>query len=175
VAVRSRGDASAIVPALRADVRALDSLLPLANVKLMRDLVDASSAGRRFTLAAFLLFGAIAVTLSAVGVYGVLAFLVGRRTREIGLRLAIGATPAQVIWLFVREGGVLAAVGLTAGLGGALAARRSIATLLFGVTPLDPLTFAAAALTLALVAGCAIYLPARRAARIDPIEALKTD
>jgi predicted permease len=175
VVVRSRGDAAALVPSLRRDVGAIDALLPLANISTMRDLVDASSAGRRLTLVAFVLFGAIAVTLSAVGVYGVLAFLVGLRMREIGLRLAIGATPPQVVWLFVREGGVLTVAGVSAGLAGALLARKSIAALLFGVTPADPATFTAAALILALVAACAIYLPARRAARIDPMEALRAD
>ena len=121
VAVRGRGDAAALVPALRREVAALDPLLPLANVKPLRDLVEASVAGRRLTLLAFLLFGVIAVILSAVGVYGVLASLVGQRTREIGLRLAIGATPSDVVLLFAREGGVLILIGVGAGLAGAVA------------------------------------------------------
>jgi predicted permease len=175
VAVRTRGDGAALVPALRHEVAALDPLLPLANVKLLEDLVDASVAGRRFTLAVFLLFGGIAVVLSAVGVYGVLAFLVGQRTREIGLRLAIGASPAAVVWLFVREGASLIAIGVTAGLAGSLAAGRWIAALLFGVTAADPATFVAAVLTLAMTAACAIYVPARRAARVDPSDALRSD
>ena len=175
VAVRSRGDAVTLVRGLRKEVAALDPALPLANISSLEDLVDASIAGRRFTLLVFLVFGAIAVALSAVGVYGVLAYLVGQRTREIGFRLAIGASRSDVVWLFVREGAVLILVGMSAGLAGALAGGRWIATLLFGVTPADPATFAAAVVTLGLTAACATYLPARRAASVDPAEALRAD
>ena len=175
VAVRTRGDAVTPVPTLRREVAALDPLLPLANISSLGDLVDASIAGRRFTLLVFLVFGAIAVAMSAVGVYGVLAYLVGRRTREIGLRLAIGASSSDVVWLFVREGGVLILVGVSTGLAGALAGGRWIAALLFGVTPADPATFAAAVFTLGLTAACATYFPARRAASVDPAEALRAD
>ena len=175
VAVRSSGNAAAVVPMLRREVAALDPLLPLAHLNSLGDLMDASSAGRRFTLAVFLLFGAIAIVMSAVGVYGVLASLVGQRTREIGVRLAIGASPSDVVWLFVREGAVLIGIGAVAGLAGALAAGRWIATLLFGVTSADPATFAAAVLTLALTAACATYIPARRAASVDPTVALRAD
>ena len=175
VAVRSRGDADTLVRTLRREVAALDPLLPLANISALGDLVDASIAGRRFTLLVFLVFGAIAVAMSAVGVYGVLAYLVGQRRREIGLRLAIGASPSDVVWLFVREAAVLILVGVSAGLAGALAGGRWIAGLLFGVTPADPATFAAAVFTLGLTAACATYLPARRAASVDPAEALRAD
>jgi predicted permease len=174
VAVRTR-DAVTLVPTLRRAVAALDPLLPLANVNSLDDLLDATIAGRRFTLLVVLLFGAIAVAMSAVGVYGVLAYLVSQRTREVGLRLAIGASPSDVVWLFVREGVVLILVGVSAGLAGALAGGRWIAALLFGVTPADPATFAAAVFTLGLTAACATYLPARRAASIDPAEALRAD
>jgi len=175
VAVRGRRDAAALVPALRRDVAALDSLLPLANISSLADLVDASIAGRRFTLVVFLSFGVIAAAMSAVGVYGVLAFLVGQRRREIGLRLAIGASSSGVVWLFVREGIVLILLGVGMGLAGALAGGRWVSALLFGVTPADPATFAAAAVMLALTALCATYVPARRAARVDPTEALRAD
>jgi putative ABC transport system permease protein len=175
VAVRARGDAMALVPALRHEVAAIDPLLPLANIKRLADLVDASIAGRRFTLAAFLLFGAIAVVLSAVGVYGVLAAIVGQRTREIGLRMAVGALPADVVRMFLRESAILVLVGVSVGLAGALASGRWIASLLFGVTPADPATFAAAVFTLVLTAACATYLPARRAASVDPSETLRAD
>jgi putative ABC transport system permease protein len=175
VAVRSSGDVMTLVPTLRREVASLDPLLPLANINALGDLVDASIAGRRLTLLVFLFFGAIAVVMSAIGVYGVLAYLVGQRTREIGLRLAIGALPSDVVWLFVREGAVLSLVGVAAGLAGALAAGRWIAALLFGVAPADPLTFAAAVLMLGLTAACATYFPARRAARVDPAGALRSD
>ncbi len=175
VAVRTRGDAVTLLPTLRREVAALDPLLPLANINSLDNLLDATIAGRRFTLLVFLLFGAIAVAMSAVGVYGVLAYLVGQRTREIGLRLAIGASPSDVVWLFVREGTVLILVGVSAGLAGALVGGRWIAALLFGVTPADPATFAAAVFTLGVTAACATYLPARRAASIDPADALRAD
>ena len=122
-----------------------------------------------------LTFAAIAVALSVIGVYGVLAYLVGQRRREIGLRLAIGASPADVVWLFVREGAVLTLVGLGAGLAGALAAGRWISTLLFGVTPADPVTLAIVVCALAGAAACATYVPARRAAGVDPSEALRAE
>jgi putative ABC transport system permease protein len=175
VAVRTRADAGTVVPTLRRRVAALDPFLPLANISSLDNLVDASIAGRRFTLILFLSFGAIALVLSTVGVYGVLAHLVGQRTREIGLRLAIGALPSEVVRLFLREGGVLVLMGVGAGLAGAFAAGRWMSTLLFGVTPADPLTLIAAVLTLGTTAACAIYVPARRAASIPPAEALRTD
>jgi putative ABC transport system permease protein len=175
VAVRARRDGDTLAPTLRTEVAALDPLLPLVNMESLEDLVGASIAGRRFTLLVFLVFGAIAVALSAVGVYGVLAYLVGQRTREIGVRLAIGAAPSDVVWLFVREGAALILVGVTLGLAGALAGGRWLADLLFGVTPADPATFAAAVVTLSVTAACATYLPARRAASVDPTEALRAD
>ena len=175
VTVRSTGQAMMLVPELRREVAALDPLLPLAHVNALRDLVDASIAGRRLTLMVFLAFAAIAVAMSTIGVYGVLAYLVGQRTREIGLRLAVGALPSDIVRLFVREGAVLILVGVGTGLVGALAGGRWIAALLFGVPSVDPLAFAAAVLTLGVTAACATYLPARRAASVDPSRALRSD
>jgi putative ABC transport system permease protein len=175
VAVRTSGDRLASIPMLRHDVAGLDPLLPLAHIERLPALVDASLAGRRFTMLVLLAFAAIAVALSVVGVYGVLAYLVGQRRREIGLRLAIGASPSDVVWLFVREGAALTLVGLGAGLGGALAAGRWISALLFGVTPADPATLAIVVCALAGAAACAIYVPARRAAAVDPSEALRAE
>jgi putative ABC transport system permease protein len=175
VAVRTTADPLAIVPSLRSDVAGLDPLLPLANMKSLASLVDASIVERRFTVVVFLAFAAVAAMLSAVGVYSVLAYLVSQRTKEIGVRLAIGASPSGVVWLFVREGMVLTAVGLTAGLAGALAAGQWIRTLLFGVTPADPTTFAGVGCALAVAAVLATYVPARRAASVDPTEALRAD
>jgi predicted permease len=175
VAVRTSADRIASIASLRHDVAGLDPLLPLANFKALRSLVDASLAERRFTMLVLLTFAAIAVALSAIGVYGVLAYLVAQRRREIGLRLAIGASPSDVVWSFVREGAVLTVVGLGAGLAGALVAGRWISALLFGVTPADPATLASVVCALAGAAACATYLPARRAAGVDPSEALKAD
>jgi putative ABC transport system permease protein len=175
VAVRTSADRVASPRALRHDVAGLDPLLPLANVKGLAALVDASLAERRFTMLVLLAFAAIAVALSVVGVYGVLAYLVAQRRREIGVRLAIGASPADVVWLFVREGAALTLVGLGAGLAGALAAGRWISTLLFGVTPADPVTLAIVVCALAGAAACATYVPARRAAGVDPSGALRAE
>jgi putative ABC transport system permease protein len=175
VAVRTSGGRMASIPTLRHDVAGLDPLLPLANIERLAALVDASLAGRRFTMLVLLAFAAIAVALSVIGVYGVLAYLVAQRTREIGLRLAIGAAPADVVWLFVREGAALTLVGLGTGLAGALAAGRWISGLLFGVTPADPVTLAIVGCALAGAATCATYVPARRAADVDPNDALRAE
>jgi putative ABC transport system permease protein len=175
IAVRTSADRTVSIPTLRHDVAGLDPLLPLANIKSLAALVDASLAGRRFTMLVLLAFAAIAVALSVIGVYGVLAYLVGQRRREIGLRLAVGASPADVVWLFVREGAALTLVGLGVGLSGALAAGRWISALLFGVTPADPVTLATVVCALAGAAVCAIYVPARRAAGVDPSDALRAE
>jgi putative ABC transport system permease protein len=175
IAVRTPGDRLASIPTLRHDVAGLDPLLPLANIERLAALVDASLAGRRFTMLVLLAFAAIAVVLSVIGVYGVLAYLVGQRRREIGLRLAIGASPSDVVWMFVREGAALTLVGLGAGLAGALAVGRWISSLLFGVTPADPATLAIVICALAGAAACATYLPARRAAGVDPSDALRAE
>jgi putative ABC transport system permease protein len=174
VAVRTTADPQAIVPSLRSDVAGLDPLLPLANITPLASLVDASIVGRRFTMLVFLSFAVVAAALSAIGIYSVVAYLVSQRTKEIGLRLAIGASPSGVVWLFVREGMVLTTLGLTAGFAGAVAAEQWIRSLLFGVTPSDPMTFAAAACALTVTAVLATYVPARRAASIDPTDALRT-
>lgn len=175
VAVRTAGDPLAIVPTLRFDVAALDPLMPLANIRSLASLVDASIVGRRFTMTLFLAFAVVAAALAAIGVYSVLAYLVSQRTKEIGLRMAIGAAPWGVVWLFVREGMVLTSVGLCTGLLGAIAVGRGMQTLLFGVGPADPATFGAVACALTAAAVLAIYVPARRAASADPTAALRTD
>jgi ABC-type antimicrobial peptide transport system permease subunit len=175
VAVRTSTDRLASIPALRHDVAELDALLPLAHVKGLPALVDASLAERRFTMLVLLAFAAIAVVLSVIGVYGVLAYLVAQRRREVAVRLAIGASPADIVWLFVREGAALTVVGLGAGLAGALAAGRWMSALLFGVTPADPVTLAIVVCALAGAAACATYVPARRAAGVDPGDALRAE
>jgi predicted permease len=175
VAVRTPASRIASVPALRHDVAELDPLLPLANISQLTALVDASLAGRRFTMVLLLTFAAIAVALSVIGIYGVLAYMVGQRTREIGLRLAIGASPSDVVWLFVREGAMLTLIGLGAGLAGAFAAGRWMSALLFGVAPADPATMAIVVCVLAGAAACATYLPARRAAAVDASDALRSE
>ena len=175
VAVRTTGDPMAFAPALRRDVAAIDRELPIARIEPMTAVVGASVAERRFTMLLLSAFAAVAVALAAIGIYGVLAYLVSQRTQEIGVRLAIGAAPGDVARLFLREGARLTGIGLAAGFAGAAAATRVLSALLFGVTATDPATFGAVAGALALVALAAAYFPARRASRVDPMTALRTD
>jgi putative ABC transport system permease protein len=175
IAVRTAGDPLAAVPVVRADLTALDRELPLADIRTMDEVVGRSIAERRFTMILLAAFATVAVVLAAIGVYGVLAYLVSQRTPEIGVRLALGAAPGDVARLFLREGVTLAMVGLAAGLAGGVAAARALTTLLFGVTTTDPLTFVAVVVALAVVALLASYVPARRAAAVDPMSALRAD
>jgi len=141
----------------------------------MDEIVGESIAARRYTMLMLGLFAIVAVALASIGVYGVLAYLVTSRTQEIGVRLALGAEGADVVRLFLREGAVLTAVGLVCGLAGAIAAVRGLRTLLFGVSATDPTTFAGVALLLIVIALAASYMPARRAARVDPMQALRME
>jgi putative ABC transport system permease protein len=175
IVVRTAGDPMAFVPMARADIASLDRDLPLAGVRTMDEVIGRSIAERRFTMLLLVSFASVAMVLAAIGVYGVLAYLVSQRTQEIGVRLAIGATPGDVVRLFVREGAALTMLGVAGGLAGAFLVTRALSTLLFGVTTTDPLTFAAVAGTLAVVALLACYLPARRAGRVDPMTALRMD
>jgi len=120
-------------------------------------------------------FAAVALALATIGIYGVLAYLVTQRSQEIGVRLAFGAAPDDVVRLFVREGARLTVVGLAAGVAGALAAARALSTLVFGITTTDPVTFVAVSGALLVVASLASYVPARRAAAVDPMTALRAD
>jgi len=156
-------------------VRAMDRSLPVAAIRPMTEVVDASMATSRLTGMLLTLFAALAAVLAAVGIYGVLSYLVSQRTREIGIRLAIGASPWQVLRMVLRHGLVLAGAGLVTGLAAAAALTRLMARLLHGVRPLDPLTFALVTALLALVAAAASYVPARRATRVDPIRALRVE
>jgi putative ABC transport system permease protein len=173
--VRTTDSPEGLIPAARADVAAIDRDVPLAGVKTMDEVVGRSIAERRFTMLLLAAFATVAVLLAAVGVYGVLAYLVTQRTQEIGVRLAMGASPADVVRLFLREGAAVSATGLVAGFAGAVAAARALQSLVFGVTTTDPVTFAGVATALAVVAFLASYVPARRAARVDPAVALRAD
>ncbi len=156
-------------------LRAMDRDLPMFNVRTMDDRVSESLAQRRFAMQLLTLFAIIAMVLATIGIYGVMSYLVSQGTRELGIRLALGATPADVLWLVGRHTGVIALTGVLIGVALALGLTRFIRTLLFEVSPVEPLTFASIAivlLTTALVAG---LVPARRAARIDPLQSLRTE
>ena len=175
IALRTRDEPLATVPLARSELAAIDRDLPIDSVHTMDDLVGRSIAERRFTMLLLAAFAAVALALAAIGVYGVLAYLVTQRTQEIGVRLAMGASPADVVRLFVREGAAVSAIGVAAGLALAIAAARVLTSLVFGVSTTDPLTFAGVAAALALVALVASYVPSRRAARVDPAVALRTE
>lgn len=175
VVLRSAGDPAAFASAVREALRQIDPDLPMYNVRTMTDRVDDSLARRRFSMLLLSLLAGVALALAALGVYGVLAYLVSQGTRDVGIRLALGATPGGIQALVIRQGMSVAAIGLALGLAAALALTRFLSSLLSGVAPTDAPTFAAIALILTLVCLTAIALPARRAARVDPTVALRAE
>jgi predicted permease len=175
VVVRSMSEPAMLASAVTAQVRAIDPDLPIFRMRTMTDRVEASLAERRFSMLLLTLFAVLALGLAAIGIYGVMAFLVSQGTREMGIRLALGASPRDLLVLVVRQGLVVAIVGMAVGLGGAFALTRFMRALLFGVQATDPATFAAIAGTLLVVALVACYVPARRAARIDPVVSLRAE
>ena len=175
IGVRYEGDASAIAPVIREVAHAIDPKLPVGTVRRVDQLVAGSLGERRFNASLLGLFAGIALLLAAVGLYGAMSFAVGRRTREIGVRMALGARPVDVLRMVLGEGLRLAAVGLGAGLVAAAALTWTMRSLLFGVTTADPLTFAGITLLLLVVALLATWVPARRAARVDPMRAIRCE
>lgn len=173
--LRASGDAARLAPELRAIVRALDSDLPVEPIGTAADAIRASVAEPRLRTTLLNAFAAVALALAAMGVYGLLSFSVARSTREIGVRIALGAPRHTIVRLILGRGMTLVAAGVVAGLAGALALSRYLERLLFGVTPTDPLTFAAVTAVLLLVGLAACYVPARRAVRLDPADALRLE
>lgn len=170
--IRTAGDPASVAAAVRREVQALDKEQPVYNVRTMKDVVMNSIGTRRVSMLLFSLFAGAALLLAAVGIYGVMAYSVTQRTQEIGIRMALGAQAGDVLRMVVRQGMTLALIGIGVGLAGALGLTRLIANLLFGVNAADPLTFAAISLLLGTVSFLACYLPARRAAKLDPMKAL---
>src|SRR5262245_31388496 len=175
LAVRAKGDPAALANTIRREVAALDRNQPLIGVETMEKVISDSVADRRFQMTLLAIFAAVALILAATGVYSVMATAVARRTHEVGIRLALGATARDVLKLVVGQGMKLALVGVGLGLAAAFGLTRLMKGLLFGVSALDPLTFVAVALLLAVVALVACYLPARRAMRVDPLTALRSE
>lgn len=169
---RTTGDPSGLVSAIRQQVSAIDPELPFFAVKPMAARIDESLVSRKTPMMLATLFGGIALFLAAVGIYGVLAYQVAQRRREIGIRLALGSDGARIFGLIVSEGAWLLAIGVAAGLAGAFALRRALQTQLFGVTPMDPTVLLAVTAVLGAVALLACAIPARRASRIDPVVVL---
>ena len=171
--IRAERDAAALAPAATRIVRRIAPQVPIENVLTVAQIRDESVAPRRLNAALVSSFGVLAVIIAAVGIAGVLAFSVSARTNEIGIRMSLGADSGRVQRMILREGGVLLVIGLALGIGGALVASRLIRGLLFGVAPHDPLTLVGVALIMAVVGIGACWLPALRAARIDPIVAIR--
>ncbi len=173
--VRARGDAAALAPAVREAVWSVDKDQPIVRVATMDHLLASSAAERRFALVLFQAFALAALVLAAAGIYGVLSGSVAERTREIGVRSALGATRATILGLVLRQGLALTALGIALGLAGAAVATRAIAAMLFGVSRLDPVTYLGVIALLATVSAIACGVPAWRAARLDPATTLRAD
>jgi hypothetical protein len=175
IVVRTSVDPMSLLPAVRREVRAIDPTIPVAEAHSMKQVQSLVLSDRRLPMQLMSVFAFAALVLAAVGVYGVMAYSVAARTREIGVRVALGARPSDVFGMVVRQGMRSAAIGLTAGLLGAAALGRVLTTLLYGVRPTDGVTFAAVAVVLLLVVLAACVVPARRAVRVDPLEALRSE
>jgi putative ABC transport system permease protein len=173
--VRTRGDAAALTPAVRRAIWSVDKDQPIGHIATMEELVSASTAERRFALRLFGTFAVVAMVLAAAGIYGALSGSVTERTRELGIRMALGATAENVLGMVMREGGLLIGFGLAIGLGGAALLGRLLQTLLYGVSPHDAVAQVTVALVFLVVGLLASMVPARRASRLDPIRTLKCD
>ena len=173
--VRTSGDPSAAFSAVRRVVKEFDGLMPITGLSSMDDLLSATIADRKFNMFLLAVFAAVALSLAAVGIYGLIAYSVAQRTRELGIRIAIGAVPRDVLLLVLRQGARIALAGIVIGSLGAIALTRWMRSMLFQVDPLDPLTFVAVGLALAVVAIAATWAPALRAARVSPVTAMRND
>jgi ABC-type antimicrobial peptide transport system permease subunit len=170
-----RAGTGVFVDQVQQAVWSVNGSLPLASIQTMQQMYSLSLARTSFTLVMLAIAGSMALTLGILGIYGVISYTVSQRTREIGIRLALGAQKGDLKWMFVRSALVLTGIGVALGLCGAAALTQSMKALLFGISPLDPLTYAAIPLVLIVSAVMASYLPARRAASIDPVEALRAE
>jgi predicted permease len=173
--VRASGDPSSLVASIRQAVGEVDQNLPISSIRTQVEQVDQSLRMERLFARLLIFFGLLALLLAAIGLYGVMAYSVAQRTQEIGIRMALGAEARDVLRLVVRQGMVLAIVGIALGIGGAIGLTRFIRSLLFGVSATDPLTFALITAIIVAVALLACYVPARRAARVDPMVALRDE
>jgi putative ABC transport system permease protein len=174
-AIHTAGNPGALTPVLRSILKEIDPGLPLSNVQTLDEVVSRSVAPRRFNMFLLTIFAAVALLLALVGVYGVLAYSVGRRTAEIGLRIALGATPRSVLTLIVGQGMRPIMAGIAIGMAGAVGLSHFVGSLLFNVKPVDPLTYGAVALLVAIAALLSCYVPALRALRVDPVAALRQE
>jgi len=173
--VATDGEPLSLAPAVRAEIRTLDPSGPITALSTIEAEIGESLAVRRFQALLLTLFSMLAVLLAAVGIFGLMSQVVVRRTPEIGLRMALGASPQNVLKMVLRQGVLLAGAGAVAGIGGAFAMARVLNNLLFGISAADPVSYAGAAVVMALAVLLACGLPAWRAARVDPMTALRND
>jgi len=173
VSIRTAGDPLSVARAARQALKSVDPDLPLNDLRTMEQRIAANIAQPRVSVALLGIFAAVALVLAAIGIYGVVSYTVAQRTREIGIRMALGAKPADVLRIVIRQGMTPVAAGVALGVVGAFAATRAMATLLYGVSATDPMTFVVVAVFLGAVALVATYLPARRAMGVPPTEALR--
>jgi putative ABC transport system permease protein len=175
LAIRAIGDPSAQAGAVRGTVRAIDPKVPVYDVRTAEDLMTASLGSRRFNMYLLACFASMALLLACVGLFGVMAYLVSQRTHDIGVRLALGAAPASVLGMVLKQGLALTTAGVMIGILGGLAVTRWMRTLLYAIEPTDAVTFVSVPVLLVLVSIVACYLPARRAMRVDPLTALRSE
>jgi predicted permease len=171
--LKTPADPAALAASVRSAIWAVDSALPITHIQTMDKLRTAATAQEQFNLLLVGLFAALALVLAAVGLYGVTAYAVAQRTRELGIRLALGAQPGDVLRIVLGQGARLVAIGLAIGTLASLALTRLMTTLLFGIGSRDPITFGSVGVLLAIVSLLACYIPARRAMRVDPVDALR--
>ncbi|MDP2577135.1 MAG: ABC transporter permease [Candidatus Palauibacterales bacterium] len=173
--IRTEAAPTAVARAARSEIRALDASLPITSMRTMEDVLGESVASARWSMMLLGSFAGIALALAALGVFGVLSYVVTQRTRELGIRIALGATSQQIEGMVVRQGMTVALLGVVLGLGGGLATTRLMSSMLYGITSSDPLTYGVVLTLLVSIAGLAVYLPARRATRVDPMLALRAE
>jgi putative ABC transport system permease protein len=173
VFLRSRGDTSSLANAVRSEVRAIDPMIPVTNVQTVEQVLAAAQSRPRFLTLLLVLFSTVAIIIATVGIYGVISFSVARRSKEFALRMALGAQQKDVLNLVMKQGLALTLLGIAAGVIGAFGLTRLMSSLLFGVRPTDALTFVSVSALLAVVALCASFIPAQRATKVDPMQALR--
>ena len=173
IVVKGNGDPNDLIAAARGQVKALDPDQPIYNIRTMDEIRGESIAPQRLNLLLMSIFAGLAFVLAIVGIYGVMSYAVTQRTHEIGIRMAIGAQPRDVFRMILGQGMFLAIIGMVAGLAGAFALTRLMATMLFTIKPTDPLTFGSVAILLIAVALIACYIPGRRATKVDPVNSLR--
>ena len=175
IAIRTASDPTQVESLLRGAVASLNHDVPVREIRTMSSVVTEAESTPASTTFLFVVFAGLALVLGMIGIYGVLAFLVSRRTQEIGIRMALGAQRRDVLWLVLREGTKFAALGIALGLGSAFLVTRWLSSELYGIKAMDPLTYGTVALLMGLVTVLACYVPARRAMQVDPLIALRLE